>query len=41
MTVTDQIKILERKNKQKEVQYDVNRKSAKISVFSSNNFNKY
>ena len=41
MTVTDQIKILERKNKQNKVQYDVDRKSAKISAFSSNNFNKY
>ena len=41
MTVTDQIKILNRKIKQNESQYDLDRKAAKISALSSNNFNKY
>ena len=41
MTVTDQIKILNRKIKQNEAQYDLDRKAAKISALSSNNFNKY
>ena len=41
MTVTDQIKILDRKIKQNEAQYDLERKAAKISVFSSNNLGKY
>ena len=41
MTVTDQIKILNRKIKQNEEQYDLDRKSAKISVLSSNNLDKY
>ena len=41
MTVTDQIKILDRKNMQNEAQYDLDRKAAKISVLSSNNFDKY
>ena len=41
MTVTDQIKILNRKNKQNESQYDFNREAAKISAFSSNNLEKY
>ena len=41
MTVTDQIKILDRKNLQNEAQYDLDRKAAKISVLSSNNFDKY
>ena len=36
MTVTDQIKILDRKIKQNEAQYDLDREAAKISVFSSN-----
>ena len=39
MTVTDQIKILNRKNKQNE--YDLDRKTAKISAFSSNNLDKH
>ena len=41
MTVTDQIKILERKIKQNESQYDLDRKAAKISALSSNNLDKY
>ena len=41
MTVTDQIKILNRKIKQNEAQYDWDRKSAKISALSSNNLDKY
>ena len=41
MTVTDQIKILDRKIKQNEPQYDLDREAAKISAFSSNNFDKY
>ena len=40
MTVTDQIKILDRKIKQNEAQYDLDRKTAKISVLSSNNLDK-
>ena len=41
MTVTDQIKILNRKIKQNEAQYDLDREAAKISAFSSNNLDKY
>ena len=41
MTVTDQIKILDRKIMQNEVQYDLDRKAAKISTLSSNNLDKY
>ena len=41
MTITDQIKILDRKIMQNEAQYDLDRKAAKISGFSSNNFDKY
>ena len=41
MTVTDQIKILNREIKQKEAQYDLDRKEAKISALSSNNLDKY
>ena len=41
MTVTDQIKILDRKIMQNEAQYDLDRKAAKISAFSSNNLGKY
>ena len=37
MTLTDQIKILDRKIKQSEAQYDLDRKSAKISALSSKN----
>ena len=41
MTITDQIKILNRKNMQNEAQYDLDRKPAKIYALSSNNWNKY
>ena len=41
MTVIDQIKILNRKIKQNEAQYDLDRKAAKISALSSNNLDKY
>ena len=41
MTVTDQIKILNRKIKQNEAQYDLDRKAAKISTLSSKNLDKY
>ena len=37
MTVTDQIKILDRKFMQNEAQYDLDRKAAKISALSFNN----
>ena len=41
MTVTDQIKILNRKSKQNEAEYDLDGKAAKISTLSSNNLDKY
>ena len=41
MTVTDQIKILNRKIMQDEVQYGLDRKAAKISALFSNNLDKY
>ena len=41
MTVTDQIKILNKKIKQNEAQYDLDRETAKISALSSNNLDKY
>ena len=41
MTVTDQIKILDRKIMQNEAQYDLDKKAAKISALSSNNLEKY
>ena len=41
MTITDQIKILNRKIKQNEGQYDFDREAAKISALSSNNLDKY
>ena len=41
MTVTDQIKILDRKVMQNEAQYNLDRKAAKISALSSNNLDKY
>ena len=40
MTVTDQIKILNRKIKQNKSQYDLDREAAKISALSSNNLDK-
>ena len=41
MTVTDQIKILKRKIKQNESQYDLDRKADEISALSSKNLDKY
>ena len=41
MTITDQIKILDKKNMQNEAQYDLDRKAAKISALSSNNLDRY
>ena len=41
MTVTDQIKILNRKIKQNESQYDLDREAAEISALSSKNLDKY
>ena len=41
MTVIDQIKILDKKIKQNEAQYDLDRKAAKISALSSKNLDKY
>ena len=41
MTVTDQIKTLDRKMMENEAQYDLDRKAAKISALSSNNMDKY
>ena len=41
MTVTDQIKILDRKIKRNEAQYDIDKEAAKISALSSNNLDKY
>ena len=41
MTITDQIKILDRKIMQNEAQYNLDRKAAKISAMSSNNLDKY
>ena len=41
MNVTDQIKILNRKIKQNESQYDLDREASKISALSSYNLGKY
>ena len=41
MTVTDQIKILDRNIKQNEAQYDLDKKAAKTSALSSGNSDKY
>ena len=41
MTVTNQIKILNRRIKQNESQHDLDREAAKISALSSNNLDKY
>ena len=41
MTITDQIKILDKKIMQNEAQYYLDRKSAKISASFSNNLDKY
>ena len=41
MTVTGQIKVLNRKIMQNKAQYDLDRKAAKIFALSSNNSDKY
>ena len=41
MTITDQIKIIDRKIMLNQAQYDLNRKAAKISALSSDNLDKY
>ena len=41
MTITDQIKTLDRKIMQNEAQYDLDRNAAKISALFSNNLDKY
>ena len=41
MTVTGQINILNRKIKQNEAQYDLDREAAKIPALSSKNLDKY
>ena len=41
MTITDHIKILNKKILQNEAQYDLDRKAAKISPLSSNDLGKY
>ena len=41
MTITDQIKILNRKIMRNEALHDLGRKAAKISALSSNNLDKY
>ena len=41
MTVTDQIKIFDKKIMQNEAQYDLDRKAAEISALASNNLDKY
>ena len=41
MTITDQIKILNKKIIQNEAQCDLDRKAAKISALSSNNLGMY
>ena len=41
MTAADQIKILDRKIMQNDAQYDLDRKTAKISAMSFNNLDKY
>ena len=41
MTITEQIKILNKKIMQNEAQYDLDRKAAEISTLSSNNLDKY
>ena len=41
MTVTDQIQILDKRIKQNEAQYDLDKKAGKISVSSSRDLDKY
>ena len=40
MTISDQIKRLNKKNMQNVAQYDLDRKAAKVSALSSNNLDK-
>ena len=41
MTVTDQIKIIKKKIKKNESEYDLDREAAKISALFSKNLDKY
>ena len=41
MTITEQIKILNKKIMQNEVQYDLDKKAAEVSTLSSTNLDKY
>ena len=41
MTITDQIKILNKKILQNEAQYNLDRKAAKISALPSNNLDNF
>ena len=41
MTITDQVKILNKEVMQNEAQYDLDRRAAKISALSSNSLDKY
>ena len=41
MTITDQIKILNKKIMENEAQYNLDRKAAKLSALSCNNLDKY
>ena len=41
MALADQIKIMEKKIKQNQTQYDLDRKAAKISALSSGNLDKF
>ena len=41
MTVTDQIKILDKRNNENKAQYESDRKAAKISTLSFKNLDKY
>ena len=41
MTISDQLKILNRKIMQNEAQYNLDRKAVKISALSSNNLDRY
>ena len=41
MTITDQIKMLNKNVKQNEAQCDLDKKAGKISALSSNNLDKY
>ena len=41
MTITDQIKVLDKKIMENKAQYDLDRKATKISALSSNDLDKY